>query len=103
MLATYIDRNVGQWMKLYILEQCTYDYGDSHSDILGVYSSLDKARKFIDNAGYRYEDRFFQMLSEYLGTYSKVEGGGVHKTISIIERELNKDSGEFGFETVGTE
>ena len=103
MLATYIDRNVGQWMKLYILEQCTYDCGDSHSDILGVYSSLDKAREFIDNAGYRYEDRFFQMLSEYLGTYSKVEGDGVHKTISIIERELNKDSGEFGFETVGTE
>ena len=103
MLATYIDRNVGQWMKLYILEQCTYDYGDSHSDILGAYSSLDKARKFIDNAGYRYEDRFFQMLSEYLGTYSKVEGDGIHKTISIIERELNKDPGEFGFETVGTE
>ena len=78
-------------MKVYILEQYTYDYGDSHSDILGVYSSLDKAREFIDDAGYRYEDNFFQMLSEYLGTYSKVEGGGVHKTISIIERDLNKD------------
>ena len=81
-------------MKLYILEQWTYDHGDSHSDILGVYSSLDKAREFIDNAGYSYKDSFFQMLSEYLGTYSKVEGGGVHKTISIIERELNKDLGE---------
>ena len=43
------------------------------------------------------------MLSEYLGTYSKVEDDGVHKTISIIEREPNKDLGEFGFETVGTE
>lgn len=90
-------------MKVYILEQYTYDYGDSHSDILGVYSSLENAREFIDNAGYRYEDSFFQMLSEYLGTYSKVEDDGVHKTISIIERELNKDLGEFGFETVGTE
>lgn len=90
-------------MKLYILEQCTCDYGDSYSDILGVYSSLDKAREFIDNAGYRYENSFSQMLSDYLGTYSKVEDDGVHKTISIIERELNKDSGEFGFETVGTE
>ena len=103
VLATYIDRNVGQWMKLYILEQCTYDYGDSHSDILGVYSSLDKAREFIDSAGYRCEDSFFQMLSEYLGTYSKVEGDGIHKTVSIIERELDKDLGDFGFETVGTE
>ena len=78
-------------MKLYILEQWAYDHGDSHSDILGVYSSLDKAREFIDNAGYSYKDSFFQMLSEYLGTYSKVEDDGVHKTISIIERELNKD------------
>ena len=86
-------------MKLYILEQCTYDYGDSHSDILGVYSSLENAREFINNAGYRYEDSFLQMRSEYLETYSKEED----KTISIIERELNKDSGEFGFETVGTE
>ena len=90
-------------MKVYILEQCTYDCGDSHSDILGVYSSLDKAREFIDKAGYRYKDSFFQMLSEYLGTYSKAEDGGIHKTISIIERELNKDLGEFGFEAVGTE
>lgn len=90
-------------MKVYILEQYTYDYGDSHSDILGFYSSLENAREFIDNAGYRYEDSFFQMLSEYLGTYSKVEDDGVHKTISIVERELNKDLGEFGFETVGTE
>ena len=90
-------------MKVYILEQYTYDYGDSHSDILGVYSSLENAREFIDNAGYRYEDSFFFFFSEYLGTYSKVEDGGVHKTISIIERELNKDLGEFGFETVGTE
>ena len=80
-------------MKVYILEQWTYDYGDSYSDILGVYSSLDKAREFIDNAGYRYKDSFFQKLSEYLGTYSKVEDDGVHKTISIVERELNKDSG----------
>ena len=90
-------------MKVYILEQCTYDHGYSHSDILGVYSSLDKAREFIDNAGYRHENSFFQMLSDYLGTYSKVEDGGIHKTISIIERELNKDSGEFDFETAGTE
>ena len=74
-------------MKVYILEQCTYDYGDSHSDILGVYSSLDKAREFINNAGYRYEDSFLQMRSEYLETYSKEED----KTISIIERDLNKD------------
>ena len=74
-------------MKVYILEQCTYDHGDSHSDILGVYSSLDKAREFIDNAGYRYENSFVQMRSEYLETYSKEED----KTISIIERELNKD------------
>lgn len=90
-------------MKVYILEKWTFDYGGRRSDILGVYSSLENAREFIDNAGYRYEDSFFQMLSEYLGTYSKVEDDGVHKTISIIERELNKDLGEFGFETVGTE
>ena len=90
-------------MKLYILEQWTFDYGGRRSDILGVYSSLEDAREFINNAGYRYEDSFVQKLSEYLGTYSKVEDDGVHKTISIIERELNKDSGEFDFETAGTE
>ena len=78
-------------MKVYILEQWTYDYGDSRSDILGVYSSLENAREFINNAGYRHEDRLLQMLSEYLGTYSKVEDDGVHKTISILERELDKD------------
>ena len=78
-------------MKVYILEQWTYDHGDLHSDILGVYSSLENAREFINNAGYRYEDRLLQMLSEYLGAYSKVEDGGVHKTISILERDLNKD------------
>ena len=90
-------------MKVYILEQCTHDYGDSYSDILGVYSSLDKARDYIDSAGYRYENRLFQMLSEYLGTYSKIEDDGVHKTISIIERELDKDLGELVFEAVGAE
>ncbi len=90
-------------MKLYILEQWTHDFGDSYSDILGVYSSLDKARDYIDWAGYRYEDGFFQEYSEYLETHSKEEDNGVHKTISILERELNKDLGELVFEAVGTE
>ena len=90
-------------MKLYILEQWTHDYGDSYRDILGVYSSLDKARDYIDWAGYRYEDSFFQKCSEYLETYSKEEVDGVHKTISILERDLNKDLGELVFEAVGTE
>lgn len=103
MLATYIDRNVGQGMKVYILEQWTHDYGDSYSDILGVYSSLDKARDYIDSAGYRYEDSFFQEYSEYLETYSKEEKNGVYKTISILERELDEDLGELVFEAVGTE
>ena len=53
-------------MKVYILEQYTYDYGDSHSDILGVYSSLENAREFIDNAGYRYEDSFFSNAQRIL-------------------------------------
>lgn len=74
-------------MKVYVLEQWTFDYGGKRSDILGVYSSLENAREFINNAGYRYEDSFLQMRSEYLETYSKEED----KTISIIERELNKD------------
>lgn len=74
-------------MKVYILEQWIFDYGGQRSDILGVYSSLENAREFINNAGYRYEDSFFQMRSEYLETYSKEED----KTISIIERDLNKD------------
>lgn len=74
-------------MKLYILEQWTHDFGDSYSDILGVYSSLGKAREFIDNAGYRYED---YMLTNYIETYYKEENG-VYKTISIIERDLNED------------
>ena len=87
MLATYIDRNVGQGMKVYILEKWTFVHGGRRSDILGVYSSLENAREFINNAGYRYEDSFLQMRSEYLETYSKEED----KTISIIERELNKD------------
>ena len=87
-------------MKLYILEQWTHDFGDSYSDILGVYSSLDKARDYIDLAGYRYEDTFFQECSEYLETYLKEDY--VHKTISILERELNKDLGELVFEAVGT-
>lgn len=78
-------------MKVYILEQWTYDYGGSGTDILGVYSSLDKAREFIDNAGYRYEDSLIQMRSEYLETYSIEEDTGVHKTISILERDLNED------------
>lgn len=90
-------------MKVYILEQWTHDFGDSYSDILGVYSSLDKARDYIDWSGYRYEDSFFQEYSEYLETYSKEEDDGVHKTISILERELNKDLGELVFEAVGTE
>ena len=90
-------------MKVYILEQWTHDYGDSYGDILGVYSSLDKARDYIDSAGYRYEDRLLQILSRHLGTYSKVEDDGVHKTISILEREINKDLGELVFEAVGTE
>ena len=74
-------------MKVYILEKWTFAYGGRRSDILGVYSSLENAREFINNAGYRYEDSFLQMRSEYLETYSKEE----YKTISIIERELNKD------------
>lgn len=74
-------------MKVYILEQWTYDYGVSHSDILGVYSSLEKAREFIDNTGYYYEDGIF---SDYLETYCKEESD-IYKTISIIERDLNKD------------
>ena len=74
-------------MKVYILEKWTFDYGGRRSDILGVYSSLENAREFINNAGYRYEDSFLQMRSEYLETYSKEED----KTISIIERELDKD------------
>lgn len=78
-------------MKVYILEQWTYNYGGTHTDILGVYSSLDKAREFIDNAGYRYEDSFLQMRTEYLETYSKEEDDGTDKTISILERDLNKD------------
>lgn len=74
-------------MKVYILEKWTFGYGGQRSDILGVYSSLENAREFINNAGYRYEDSFFQMRSEYLETYSKEED----KTISIVERELDKD------------
>ena len=81
----------GNNMKLYILEQWTHDFGDSYSDILGVYSSLDKARDYIDWAGYRYEEGFYQEYSEYLETYAKKFKNGVYKTISIIERELNKD------------
>lgn len=75
-------------MKVYILEQWIFDYGGQRSYILGVYSSLEKAREFIANAGYHYEDSFFQMRSEYLETYSNEEED---KTISIIERDLNKD------------
>lgn len=74
-------------MKAYILEFWVHDYDDSFSDILGVYSDLDKAREFIDNAGYRYED---YMLTNYIETYYKEENG-VYKTISIIERDLNED------------
>ena len=74
-------------MKVYILEFWVHDYDDSFSDILGVYSDLDKAREFIDNAGYRYED---YMLTNYIETYYKEENG-VYKTISIIERDLNED------------
>ncbi|RMI77646.1 hypothetical protein ABNB56_11420 [Streptococcus iniae] len=75
-------------MKVYILEFWVHDYGDSYSDILGVYTSLDYARDFIDNAGYRYED---YMLTNYIETYSKEDENGVYKTISILERDLNKD------------
>ncbi|MFL4356439.1 hypothetical protein [Streptococcus uberis] len=78
-------------MKVYILEFLVHDYGDSYSDILGVYSSLDKARDYIDRDGYRYEDGFYQEYSEYLETYSKEVEDCVYKTISIIERDLNKD------------
>ncbi|WP_249629094.1 DUF7336 domain-containing protein [Streptococcus uberis] len=74
-------------MKVYILEFWVHDYDDSFSDILGVYSDLDKAREFIDNAGYRYED---YMLTNYIETYYKEEDG-IYKTISIIERDLNED------------
>lgn len=76
-------------MKVYILEFWVHDYGDSYSDILGVYTSLDYARDFIDNAGYRYEDNVYQQYSEYLETYSKEDENGVYKTISILERDLN--------------
>lgn len=85
-------------MKVYILEFWVHDYDDSFSDILGVYSDIDKARDYIDNAGYRYED---SMFSDYLETYCKEESG-IYKTISIIERELDSDSGEWEFEAVGT-
>lgn len=74
-------------MKLYILEFWEHDYSDSFSDILGVYSDIDKAREFIDNAGYRYED---YMLTDYIETYYKEEDG-VYKTISILERDLDSD------------
>lgn len=74
-------------MKLYILEFWVHDYDDSFSDILGVYSDLDKAREFIDSAGYRYED---YMLTDYIETYYKEEDG-IYKTISILERDLDSD------------
>ena len=82
-------------MKAFVLEHWEHDYGDSSQDILGVYSSLDKARDYIDEAGYRYED---SMFSDYLETYCKEESG-IYKTISIIERDLDSDLGEWEFET----
>ncbi|WP_375708823.1 hypothetical protein PJ261_11430 [Streptococcus dysgalactiae] len=77
-------------MKVYILELLVHDYDDPYSDILGVYRDLDEARKFIDDNEYRYEDGYYQEYSEYLETYAKEEDG-VYKTISILERDLNKD------------
>ncbi len=59
-------------MKLYILELWVHDYDDSFSDVLGVYSNLDKAGEFIDNAGYRYD---VYMLTDYIVTYYKEENG----------------------------
>lgn len=70
-------------MKLYILEFFKFDYECSYTHILGVYDNLDDAREFIYSKGYKYCEKIFD---DDLEQYEKED-----RTITIIERDLNKD------------
>lgn len=70
-------------MKLYILEFLKFDYECSYTHILGVYDNLDDAREFIYSKGYKYCEKIFD---DDLEQYEKED-----RTITIIERDLNKD------------
>lgn len=70
-------------MMLYILEFFEFDYECSYTHILGIYDNLDDAREFIDSKGYRYCKKIFD---DDLEQYEKED-----RTITIIERDLNKD------------